>query len=81
MLSSYIESKLKEAKYEKLKDGTYYGEIGGLRGLWANAKTLKKCKEEMREVLEEWLVIKIQHGDYIPGFTPSLTFPKKFLYA
>ena len=67
MLSTYIESKLKEAKYEKLKDSTYYGEIRGLRGLWANAKTLKKCKEEMREVLEEWLVIKIQH--------------KKFLYA
>ena len=81
MLSSYIESKIKEAKYEKLEDGTYYGEIKGLRGLWANAKTLKKCKEEMREVFEEWLVIKIQHGDYITGLTPSLTFPRKFLYA
>ena len=81
MLSSFIESKLKEAKYKKLEDGTYYAEIKGLRGLWANAKTLKQCRYEMREVFEEWLVIKIRHGDKIPGFNLNQVFSRKFSYA
>ena len=42
------------AEYKKLKDGTYFGEISGLRGVWANGKTLKKCKKELQEVLIEW---------------------------
>jgi len=81
MISDFIKSSLKRAKYEKLKDGTYYGEIKGLRGLWANAKTLKKCKEEMKEVLEDWLVIKIQHGDSVPGLTLGSAFSKKLSYV
>ena len=80
MLTSFIELKLKDAKYERLDDGTYYGEIKGLRGLWANAKTLAECKQEMRLVLEEWLIIKIRHGDAIPGLT-SGSISKKHSYA
>ncbi len=81
MITSFIESKLKKARYEKLGDGTYYGEIKGLRGPWANAKTLKECKKEMKEVLEEWLVIKIQHGDPIPGLTAGRVFAGELSYA
>jgi len=68
MLSSFIESKLNSASYKILRDKTYFGEIKGLRGVWANTKTLEKCRGELKEVLEDWLVVKIKAGETIPGF-------------
>lgn len=67
MLSEFIEKQLKKARYELLDDGTYYSEIPGLRGVWANAKNLEDCREELREVLEGWLLLKIRDDDHIPG--------------
>ena len=66
MLSEYIAKKLKEAKYKLLKDGSYFGKIPGLKGVWANAKNLEDCREELRSVLEDWLLFKIRDGDSIP---------------
>jgi predicted RNase H-like HicB family nuclease len=68
MLSEYIAKKLGEAKYEILGDGTYYGEIRPLRGVWANADTLEECRTQLKEVLEEWVLLKVRDGDRIPGF-------------
>ena len=58
MLTKYITKKLKRARYKRLKDGTYFGEISGIRGVWANACTLAACRSELNEVFEDWLVLK-----------------------
>ena len=68
MLTQFIIKKLKDARYELLKDGTYYGEIPGLQGVWANAKNLEDCRTELREVLEEWILLKIRDKERVPGF-------------
>ena len=68
MLSLFIEKWLKKAEYKILKDGTYFGEIPGLKGVWANAENLEDCREQLREVLEDWLVLKIRDQENIPGF-------------
>lgn len=81
MLSSFIESKLNSASYKILSDKTYFGEIKGLHGVWANAKTLEKCRVELQEVLEDWLVLKIKSGDAIPGFHLDFDRRKEFAYA
>lgn len=67
MLSDYIARKLRDAEYKLLKDGTYFGEIPGLRGVWANAKKLEDCREELKEVLEEWLLLKVHNRESVPG--------------
>ena len=68
MFSEYISKKLKEARYKLLKDGTYFGEIPDLRGVWANAKNLEDCRKELREVAEDWFLLKIRDHEKIPGF-------------
>ena len=68
MLSEYIGKKLAAAKYKLLGDGTYFGEIPGLKGVWANADTLEGCREQLREVLEEWVLLKVRDREPIPGF-------------
>ena len=70
MLSDYISQKLAQARYKILDHGTYFGEIPGLQGVWASEKTLEKCRETLREVLEEWLILKLRDGDSIPDFPP-----------
>lgn len=68
MFNEYIEKKLKLAKYKPLKDGSYFGEIKGAQGVWANAKNLEDCRAELREVLEDWFLLKISAKEKVPGF-------------
>ncbi|PIZ01159.1 HicB family protein [bacterium (Candidatus Gribaldobacteria) CG_4_10_14_0_8_um_filter_33_9] len=60
--------KLKTARYKFLKDGSYFGEIPGLKGVWTNAKNLEDCRKELQEVLEDWLLLKIRFDEKISGF-------------
>jgi predicted RNase H-like HicB family nuclease len=64
MLTDYIEAAMHKAKYKILdsREG-FLGEIPGFKGLWANAKTLEACRDELRSVLESWLIIKLRHND------------------
>ena len=62
MLIDYISQKLAQARYKILDDGSYFGEIPGLQGVWASEKSLEKCRETLREVLEEWLILKLRDG-------------------
>ena len=78
MLTNYISQKLDRARYKILEDGTYFGEIPGLQGVWASEKTLEKCRETLREVLEEWLILKLQDGDTIPDFPRVKTRQKAY---
>lgn len=68
MLSEFITKKLEGSQYKLLKDGSYFGEIPGLSGVWASARTLEGCREELREVLEDWLLLKVRARESIPGF-------------
>lgn len=66
-LSSYIEAALATARFKTLEDRTCFGEITGCKGVWANAKTAKLCKEELREVLEDWIVLKLRSNEDLPA--------------
>ncbi len=68
MISEYIVKKLKQARYKLLKNGSYFGEIPGVKGVWANAKNLEGCRTELREVLEDWLLLKVRDRERVPGF-------------
>lgn len=72
MLTKFVAEKLKDARYKLLKNRTYFGEIPGLRGVWANAKTLEECREDLQSALEDWLLFKLKEGDSIPGLRIGL---------
>ena len=60
MLLAYIQAGLRHARYEILSDdGSYYGEIPQCNGVYANAKTLEECREELMAVFEEWILFRI----------------------
>ncbi len=68
MLTQYIAGAMAKAKYEILQeDNSYYGEIPGFEGVYANAKNLESCKDELEEVLEEWLFFRISKNLPVPS--------------
>ncbi len=66
VLSNYIRAALHHATYRLLEDGSYFGEIPGFDGVWANAANLETCREELTEVLEEWLLFRVSRQLSLP---------------
>ena len=67
MLTLYINAAMRKARYEILEGSEgYIGKIPELQGVWANADTLEACREELREVLEEWIILGLKMGHHIP---------------
>ena len=67
MLVNYMQAALHQAKYELLADdGTFYGEIPVCNGVYANAPTLEGCREELAEVLEEWVLFRVYKNLPLP---------------
>lgn len=67
MLTTYIRAAMRQAHYEIIEDGTYYGEIEGLQGVFANAETLEGCRDLLQEVLEGWIVLGLRLGHQLPS--------------
>jgi predicted RNase H-like HicB family nuclease len=68
MIVQYIEAALGKAKYDIIRDEEpYYGEVPGLKGVWATGKTLEECRKNLSEVIEGWIIVRIKKGLPIPS--------------
>lgn len=79
MLTDYVETAMRKARYKILADGEgFFGEIPPCRGAWANAQTLEECREQLREVLEDWILVRVRLGQALPVLNGiNLNPPKK----
>lgn len=67
MLAEYIDKAMEEARYEIIEDeGTYWGEIPGIQGVWARHTTLEGCRRELREALSDWIALRLHLNLPIP---------------
>jgi predicted RNase H-like HicB family nuclease len=68
MLTEYIEEALRRARYELIDDEEpYYGEVAELKGVWASGKTLEECRENLKEVIEGWILISLKKDLPVPS--------------
>ena len=77
MLTEYIQAAMHRATYEALGDGTFFADIPEFDGLWANARTKDACSDELKEVLEGWIILGLRLGHTLPvvdgiDLTPAL---------
>lgn len=77
MLLNYIQAAMRHAVYEILPDdGAYYGEVTVCNGVYATSNTLESCREQLQEVLEEWILLRIHQNLPVPeidGFKLAVT--------
>src|SRR3954469_12705903 len=65
-LTAYIEAALENARYDKLEDGSFSGEIPKLKGVIAFGKSLRECENELRSTLEDWILVGLRLGHKLP---------------
>jgi predicted RNase H-like HicB family nuclease len=64
LLRRYIKGAMLQAQVKKINDGTWYAELPGFPGVWANDEiSAKKATKTLTEVLEGWLLLKIEDED------------------
>ena len=62
-----MKAAMRKAHYEILPDdGSFYGEIHGFQGVWATADSLEACRDELEEVLEEWILLRVSRQLEVP---------------
>jgi predicted RNase H-like HicB family nuclease len=66
MLTEYIQAAMRQAKYELMENGKYFGRISSCRGVWSESETLEACREELQSTLEDWLLLGLQLGHKLP---------------
>ena len=65
MIVEYIDEAMRRASYKILEDGSYYGWIEELSGVWASGGSLEECRKELHSVLEDWLLLGLKMGHRI----------------
>lgn len=59
MIRQYVERALRTARYDKLEDGSFCAEVPRLRGVLAVGRTLEECRDQLAEVVEEWVLVRV----------------------
>ncbi len=67
MISRYVQEALRRARYRMLDDGTFCGTVANLRGVVANADTLEQCRDQLAEIVEEWVLVRVSRGLSVPA--------------
>jgi len=82
MIVQYIQKAMEKAHYEIIDDEEpYYGEIPECQGVWATGKTLEECRQNLEEVLEGWIVVRLQRGLNLPSIEGVAIRPLEELLA
>jgi predicted RNase H-like HicB family nuclease len=66
VLTEYIDRAMAQATYDKLDDGSFSGKIPGCKGVVAFAGSLRECEEELRSILEDWILVGLKLGHRFP---------------
>ena len=68
-ITQYIENLLQKAEYEYDKaTGSWCASIKDLPGAYAQADTVEKVREQLTEVIEDYILVSLQERHSLPGF-------------
>jgi predicted RNase H-like HicB family nuclease len=66
VLSEYIEQAMELAEYDKLEENSFSGRIPSCKGVVAFGHTLRFCQDELRSVLEDWILVGLKLSHSLP---------------
>jgi predicted RNase H-like HicB family nuclease len=66
MISRYVDEALHRAAYAVVDGGTYCATVAGLPGVIATGPTLEACRDQLVELIEEWVLVRVSRGLAIP---------------
>jgi predicted RNase H-like HicB family nuclease len=72
VILKYIERALERATYEPIEHGSFCATVKGLRGVIATGASIEACRQNLAEVVEEWVLVRVANQLPVPrlgGFT------------
>lgn len=66
MITSYLDKALRRARYKIVDNGVFCATVPGLQGVIATGSTLEDCRDQLAEVLEEWILVRVARGLRVP---------------
>jgi len=66
MITRYINQALHRARYKEVDGGLFCATVPGLRGVIATGPTLEACRDQLAEVVEEWVLVRVARGLTVP---------------
>lgn len=66
MLTEYIQTAMSHASIEAMEEGGYFAHIPQLQGPWGDGTTEAECLANLRQTLEEWLLLALRDDDELP---------------
>lgn len=68
-IASYIEKFLRKANYEyDEKTKTWCASVDDLPGAYAQADTVEEVREQLAEVIEDYILVSLQEKQALPRF-------------
>ena len=81
-INSYIEKFLKKANYEyDKKTKSWCASVDELPGAYAQADTVEEVRDQLAEVIEDYILVSIAERQKLPDFKNLKKFAKKLEYA
>ena len=66
VFTDYIEHAMSQATYDKQEDGNFVGRIPPCQGVIAFGSTLRRCEDELRSTLEDWILVGLKLNHPLP---------------
>jgi predicted RNase H-like HicB family nuclease len=66
MISKYIDEALHRAAYSIVDGNVYCATVAGLPGVTATGPSLEACRDQLSEVVEEWVLVRVSRGLSVP---------------
>jgi predicted RNase H-like HicB family nuclease len=63
-LKPYVEAATRSARLQEVEPGHWYADLEIFPGVWADGTSPEECLATLADVLHEWLLIKLAHGDH-----------------
>ena len=62
MITTYLDKALRRARYTQVDGGVFCATVPGLQGVIATGPTLETCRDQLAEVVEEWVLVVLRGG-------------------
>lgn len=66
MITKYVAHALAAARCEQLDDGTLVATVRGLRRIAAVGESFERCRAQLAEVVEAWILVRVARGLAVP---------------
>ncbi len=77
MIIQYVDRALHRAHYRLIEDGAFCATVPGLPGVIATGPTVETCRNQLAEVVEGWVLMRVARGLRVPALGGVTVHVKK----